>query len=123
MATTAADRWLIDTNVLVFAYLIHHPLYGAARAGGELWVSRQILREYLAAMTRPRQYTGALPVASLIADVQWFEQNYQVADDTAAVTARLLNLVSTINVIGRQVHDANIVANRDSTIANVTVGG
>jgi predicted nucleic acid-binding protein len=118
MATTVVDRWLIDTNILVFAYLVHHPLYGAARArlqalasaGAELWVSRQILREYLAAMTRPRQYTGAMPVASLIADVQAFERNYLVAEDSSAVTARLLNLLTAVPCVGKQIHDANIVA-------------
>jgi predicted nucleic acid-binding protein len=118
MATTAVDHWLIDTNILVFAYLTHHPLYGAARtrlqtlagAGAELWLSRQILREYLAAMTRPRQYTGAIPLASLIADVQAFEQSYHVAEDNAAVTARLLNLIEAVPCIGKQIHDANIVA-------------
>jgi predicted nucleic acid-binding protein len=118
MATTAVDRWLIDTNILVFAYQIHHPLYGAARvrlqtlatAGSELWVSRQILREYLAAMTRPRQYTGTMPIASLIADVQAFERSYHVAEDSAAVTGAPLNLLVGVPCFGKQIHDANIVA-------------
>jgi predicted nucleic acid-binding protein len=118
MATVTVDRWFIDANVLVYAALTHHPLYGTAiarllalwGAGAELWISRQVMREYLAAMTRPGQYTGTIPVASLIGDVQRFERTYVVAEDRAAVTANLLTLLSTIQVGGKQVHDANIVA-------------
>jgi predicted nucleic acid-binding protein len=69
-----------------------------------------VLREYLSAMTRPGIYTGAIPVASLIADVRQYERNYYVARDTAAVTANLLTLLSSVQLGGKQVHDANIVA-------------
>jgi predicted nucleic acid-binding protein len=117
-ATTVVDRWFIDTNILVYAGLTLHPLNAAAlgrlraleAAGVELWVSRQTFREYLSAMIRPGQYTGVIPVASLVADVQRFEQGYWVAEDTAAVTANLLALVSSVQTGGKRVYDANIVA-------------
>ena len=54
MVTTAAERVLIDTNVLVYASLRRSAFYPEAvqaihteiQTGAELWVSRQILREY-----------------------------------------------------------------------------
>src|SRR6476660_8310791 len=118
MTMTAVERYFIDTNVLIFANLPSHPLHGVATtrllalaaAGAELWVSRQVLREYLAGMTRPRTFTGSTTVAALVADIQRFEQTFRIAEDNAAVTANLLALLSAVTVIGRQVHDANIVA-------------
>ena len=57
MATTAADPVFVDTNILIYAAIASSPFYGPAigkldsfrRVGVELWVSRQTLREYLAA--------------------------------------------------------------------------
>lgn len=118
MATTGVDSHLIDTNILMFANLPPHPLQGAAAgrllaleaAGVEMWISRQILREYLAGMTRPRTYTGSTTMAALVADVKRFERTFRVAEDNAAITARLGALVCSVNAFGRQIHDANIVA-------------
>src|SRR3954453_4041295 len=115
MATTGVDWHLVDTNILMFANLPSHPLQAIAAgrllaleaAGAELWVSRQILREYLAGITRPRTFTGSTTVAALVADIQRFEQVFRVAEDNAAVTANLLTLLSTVVVTGRPVHDAN----------------
>jgi predicted nucleic acid-binding protein len=118
MATTAVERYFIDTNVLIFANLPSHPLYTTATArllalqatGAVLWVSRQVLREYLAGMTRPRTFTGSTTAAALVADIQCFEQMFRVAEDSAAITANLLALLSTVTIMGRQIYDANIVA-------------
>lgn len=51
----------VDTNVLVFATLADSPLQAEAQkairdpqqAGTEIWISSQIIREYLAALSRP----------------------------------------------------------------------
>jgi predicted nucleic acid-binding protein len=128
MATTAVERWFIDTNILIFANLPTHPLQAVAAArllalataGAELWVSRQVLREYVAGMTRPRTFTGSTTTAALVADVQRFQRTFRVAEDNAAITAGLLSLMSAVTVIGRQVHDANIVATMlDHSIPNL----
>src|SRR5947209_555980 len=117
MATTGADEVFVDTNLLVYANLTASPWHTAATttltglqsAGAELWVSRQILREYLATMTRPGTITGMIPVTSLIADVQSFEASFRIAEDGPAATAHLLHLLQTIPIGGKQVHDANLV--------------
>jgi predicted nucleic acid-binding protein len=116
--TTAADRLLVDTNVLVYASLRNTPWHADAiqaihtelQAGVELWVSRQILREYLAVLTRPGTTTLASPAATGAADVAAFERMFHVADDTSDVTAKLLVLIQSVPMGGKQVHDANLVA-------------
>jgi predicted nucleic acid-binding protein len=118
MVTTAVDRVFVDTNVLVFATQTSAPWHAeAARAlsdlhaaGAELWISRQILREYLAALSRPQTFAAPLPIAILTRNVTQFETLFAVAEDGYGVTIYLLNLLGAISCAGKQVHDANIVA-------------
>jgi len=89
MATTAADPVFVDTNILIYAAIVSSPFYGPAigkldsfrRVGVELWVSRQTLREYLAALSRPQPCTSPLPAATLIADVVRIQTQFQIAED------------------------------------------
>jgi len=118
MTTTAVDKVFIDTNILVFAQLAlapHHAVAVArlnelAAGGAELWISRQILREYLSAMSEPRLLTGTIPMTSLLADVQRFDNYFQVAEEDPAITIFLVGLLLQIPAVGKQIHDANIVA-------------
>lgn len=118
MATTGISAAFVDTNILVYAKLAQAPLHAVAvqrltalvETGAVLWVSRQILREYLAAMTRPNTLTSPIPINALVEDVRDFATHFQVADDTSAVTEKLLALVEQVEVGGKQLHDANIVA-------------
>lgn len=118
MATTGADPVFVDTNVLVFAKQSLSPWNAAAgaklqdlvAAGHPLWISRQTLREYLSAMSRPGALTVSVPMADLIADVQSFEAQFLIAEDGPSVTANLLSLLSSIPCSGKQIHDANLVA-------------
>jgi predicted nucleic acid-binding protein len=116
--TTSASSVFVDTNVLVYAQLNGSPFQSQAQAvlqqlhggGSTLWISRQVLREYLAATTRLGALTGSIPIASLVGDVQYFCTQYQIAEDNAAVTAALLQLLTAVPTGGKQVYDANIVA-------------
>ncbi len=108
----------IDTNILVYANLRLSPFHLKAQQqlqsfneqGYELWISRQVLKEYLSAMTRQSNLTGTIPIASLVEDVRYFSRRFHLAEDGPSVTERLLNLIEQVTVGGRQVHDANIVA-------------
>jgi predicted nucleic acid-binding protein len=108
----------LDTNILVYAATTQSPFHPAALqaierlydAGVEVWISRQILREYLATLTRTQQFTNPLPIATLIEDVRLFQTRFRLAEDSLEVTQRLLTLMEQIPVGGRQVHDGNIVA-------------
>ncbi len=118
MAATAVDPIFVDTNVLILAASQSAELYQAARqkltvvsrAGTLIWVSRQVLREYLAAMSRPRGFKHPTPLSVLITDVLDFQSRFLVADEDAAITANLLALLSSVPCGGKQVHDADIVA-------------
>lgn len=75
-----------------------------------MWVSRQVLREYLAVLSRPQTFAVALPMAHLAAEVGNLQQRFQVADENEHVTDRLLALLVEVGAGGKQVHDADIVA-------------
>jgi predicted nucleic acid-binding protein len=118
MATTAADRVFVDTNVLIYAATPAAPLYATAlqriddlqRAGAELWISRQILREFLAAVTRPQTFSRARRMPVALAAVARIQNLYRLAEDGSAVTNNLLALCAAVPLAGKQVHDANVVA-------------
>ncbi|HUS17091.1 MAG TPA: type II toxin-antitoxin system VapC family toxin [Chloroflexia bacterium] len=118
MMTTGADPLFVDTNILVYANVTTAALHQAAvaalqdhaRAGSPLWISRQVLREYLRTFTRPQTFADPPPIPTLVARIRYFEAHFYVADDTAAVTAELLALLQQVPFGGKQVHDANIVA-------------
>lgn len=120
MATTVAEAAVfVDTNVLIYASRSPSAFHGQATArvealrasGAPLWISRQIMREYLAAVTRPQGVVvPASPTALALADVERFSRVFSVADEDGAVTDRLAELLARFPTAGRQVHDANIVA-------------
>src|SRR5437588_3654478 len=65
MAISAGERVFVDTKVLVHASAISSPLHQAADrelqavrgAQAELWTSRQVLREYVAVLSRPQSFS------------------------------------------------------------------
>jgi len=116
MTTGAAV--FVDTNVLIYASRPKAPEHDRAQAAltrlGQdacaLWLSQQILREYLAASTRPQPFGAALPMTAAIADTQRFRSAFNIADDGPETFDQLLRLLATSRGGGKQVHDANIVA-------------
>jgi predicted nucleic acid-binding protein len=108
----------IDTNVLVFASVVSAPLHTIARqtlvelnaTGNNLWISRQVIREYLATLSRPQSFTIALSPEALKKDIEYFQNQFLIAEENFQVTQNLLDLIQKFTVGGRQIHDANIVA-------------
>jgi predicted nucleic acid-binding protein len=113
MMIADAEPLFLDTNILVYASVDTSPFYDLARAaiadyeanGTSLWISRQVLREYLATLIRPRI---GIPIAELTATIRQYEVRFQMAEEGPLVTAQLLTLLEQ----GRSthVHDTNIVA-------------
>lgn len=116
MTTTA--RAFVDTNVLLRAFIDTLPLHEEAQQlilsqrqqGVELWVSRQVIREYLVNVTRPQQFMNPLTVSEVETQVEIIESLFQIADDTAQTTRQLVALLKDYAIGGKQIHDANIVA-------------
>jgi predicted nucleic acid-binding protein len=117
----AGDAVFVDTNVLVYASPAtrggggSHQHAAATLALKRLearsatpWLSRQVLREYLAVVARPNP--AGLAVVDAVSDIRRFAQMFEVAEDDSGTTAKLLEPMLRIPTAGKQVHDANIVA-------------
>ena len=108
----------IDTNVLVKARIPTAPDHNAARANLErafeepepLRINRQVIREYLAVVTRPQTWTVGISRMEALDDVSRLLGSVEILEDGPSVTAALVGLCSEVMVGGRQIHDANIVA-------------
>ena len=108
----------IDTNVFVSARFPNAPHHDVARTnlddatlGDEpLRISRQVVREYLAVVTRPQSWRVGIDREEAIDDVNSLLANFDVLEDGHGVIEVLLSLCREVPVGGRQIHDANIVA-------------
>ena len=75
-----------------------------------LWISRQVLREYLATLVWPRV---GIPVATLTSEVRQFADRFHIAEDGPFITERLLALLE--QGISMQIHAMPIVAPMQAT--------
>lgn len=115
---TDAESLFVDTNILIYANVATAPLHETAlkvlrdehQAGRALWISRQVLREFIAARTRLQTFAKPSSPELVIERVRYLQERFTVADDTAAVTGELVKLLGDVKMGGKQVHDANIVA-------------
>ena len=116
--TMDAEPAFVDTNVLVYASRalapMHHVAFASLQRAREkerpLWLSRQILREYLAVVTRPQFQFPALDATAARTDVENFMRDFNIAEEGPQVTTALLDVLMRHRCSGKQVHDANIVA-------------
>lgn len=108
----------VDTNILLRAIIPNMNLHVQAESlvqkmwedGVELWISRQVIREYLVQATHPKTLRPTLTINQVMNQMQIITSLFRVADETTAVTAQLLELLKTYPTQGKQVHDANLVA-------------
>lgn len=119
MATSVADRAVLDTNILLAATdesrEDHEDAIAAINvwpaSGVVLYTSGQILREYLAVATRPVDHNGlGMTQPDAIANVRALRARLNLLSEDVKVSERLLELLDTIECRGKQVHDANVVA-------------
>ena len=108
----------IDTNVLVNSRMFEAPGHRVARSRLEraigdpepVRISRQVIREYLAVVTRPQEWPIAITRENALDDVNTMLGNFEILEDGPRVTQTLITLCREVSVGGRQIHDANIVA-------------
>lgn len=111
------DRF-VDTNVLLTATAVarsgHEAALALLHAGfaeRSLFLSGQVLREYIAVATRPATGNGlGLGAPAAIRNARQFldRSNFLREDETVRDT--LFQLLEAIPCFGKQVHDANIAA-------------
>jgi predicted nucleic acid-binding protein len=111
------DRF-VDTNVLLAGTARHHAAHASALlflnsgfADRSLFLSGQVVREYLVVATRPAAVNGlGLSMEAALGNVGQFVARATCLSEDAAVRDALLRLLETTPVAGKQVHDANVVA-------------
>lgn len=111
------DKVFLDTNILVYLSnkdcSFHQETVKTFKkiAGKyDLWISRQILREYAVIMTRSDILEKPLSSEEVTTDIEKWQSIFQIADETEDVTKTLLNLIKTYDIKGKKIHDANIIA-------------
>ena len=111
--------FLIDTSVLVRLANVSDAQHGAAvravlelhRRGERLHVTAQVLIEFRNVATRPKALNGAgLPIVDAEAHAAAFEARFPLLAKTPDVYPAWKALVSTLAIIGKQVHDARLAA-------------
>jgi predicted nucleic acid-binding protein len=110
---------LIDTNVLLSATAPLRPLHRAAMVvlndwpnqGSILATTSQVLREYLVVATRPAEVNGlGLAIPDALANVAAFRGRMRLLTDSEPAWDRLRALIEARGCVGKQIHDANVIA-------------
>lgn len=116
---TAGERLFCDTNVLVSAVdrrrRLHaqalHVLNALPNRGVALYLSGQVVREFLVVCTRPLDVNGlGLSPPEAVRNAEAIIQRSTILDENRNVPVRLLDIARTATCSGRQLHDANLVA-------------
>ncbi|MDZ4768016.1 MAG: VapC toxin family PIN domain ribonuclease [Chloroflexota bacterium] len=118
MVTTDASAIFVDTNVLTRATIASASLHREAQkaldalteSGVELWISAQIIREYMVNTTREQSYSQPIPMPQVLEQIKRFRVAFKVAEETTAVLDKMLELAAVSPLHGKQIHDVNIVA-------------
>lgn len=115
---TMGVRVFVDTNILLRALLsqmkqhaeVDALLKRTIHAGTELWISGQIIREFIVQATHPKTLSAPLTIQQVVEELEALKPLFQIADETAVVRDKLLELLQEYPTQGKQVHDANVVA-------------
>ncbi len=111
---------LLDTSFLVRLVNVRDPMHPDAAAAlavlfdrqETMFISPQSVAEFWSVATRPTGAPNGLGMtvqeASAIVDV--FLREFQLAPDSPDVFPKLRDLLAAVEVLGKQVHDARLVA-------------
>lgn len=119
MGTTSAEPTalvVVDTNILLAATDRSREHHDAATRflnedARRLALCPQVVREYLAVSCRPPEVNGlGLSGEDAVANVEQLLEDMELLPEGLATTHALLELMRTRPTVGKQVHDANVVA-------------
>ncbi|MDP1796439.1 MAG: PIN domain-containing protein [Planctomycetaceae bacterium] len=111
--------YLIDTNVLVRLAnsddanhaVATHAVLELHRRGEELRLTPQVLIEFRNVATRPKEANGlGLSVADTERLAMGFEASFPLLVETPDIYKAWKDLVRSLGIVGKQVHDARLVA-------------
>jgi predicted nucleic acid-binding protein len=112
-------RYLFDTNVLLRAAAPKSSQHAAAvqaikrlvSRGDQLLLAPQVVVEFWSVATRPVEVNGyGWPAQDAEAKVAELLRQFPLLPETPAVFPEWLRLVSRHGIVGKQVHDARLVA-------------
>ncbi len=115
----AAKPIFVDTNVLLSASAPARGLHQQAfrvlsewpDEGVSICTSGQVLREYLVVATRSYEVNGlGFSLSEALTNRDRLEARMRFLDETRAVAIRLRELAESASCVGKQIHDANLVA-------------
>ena len=112
------NAMFIDTNVFVYASFKDSPNYQKARRildkaflGTEpVRISNQVIREFIAVVSRPQKWTNAMPIREALQRAENIRNMCDVLEDSQEVLMHWMKICREMSVAGQKVHDANIVA-------------
>ncbi len=111
--------YLVASNLLLRSVQVSSPLHTPANRavatllarGERIFLVPQVLVEFWAVTTRPAGLNGlGLPIAAAQAETVRLKQMFPLLPDNALIHPAWENLVHTVGVSGKQVHDARLVA-------------
>jgi predicted nucleic acid-binding protein len=110
---------LVDTNVLLRAFQVTSPEHATAIAallalreqGSELCIVPQVIYEYWAVATRPKEANGlGMTVAEAEQAVKLLVEDFSLRLDERGIFGRWQALVTKHEVKGKNAHDARLAA-------------
>jgi len=111
------DKVFLDTNILVYLSnedsSFHNSVtkfFTEISGQYEMWISRQVLREYAVVMSSPALVEKPLTPEEVVEDIGKWSRIFRVADETSETTEILKKLIRDYNLRGKRIHDASIVA-------------
>ncbi len=118
-----ADKVFIDTNVLLnaaFAQREKHQecqqeIEAQVSQDAELWISGQVIREFLRVATKMKSEGKELSFGEIHYHLSRYLTLCLIADETPEVRETLLRLWNELEIRGKHIHDANIVATMQAT--------
>lgn len=114
-----SDKIFIDTNILVYLVNEDSPFKEKVEKKleeivkqyrNEIYISRQVLREYAVVVTNPRIIEKPLSPEEVLCDLERWKSVFQVLDETEETTLALMELIRVYKIKGKRIYDANIVA-------------
>ncbi|MDT3739012.1 MAG: PIN domain-containing protein [Candidatus Kapabacteria bacterium] len=107
----------IDTNILLYTKIEDNQFFEVScnklqnlHKNNNLFISTQVLREYWAALSKLPNVSNPIHVSIIFDDIEYYMQNFIVLEDYNTTSEKLFHLAKEYKVIGKQIHDANIVA-------------
>ncbi len=117
-AEAISEPLFLDTSLIIAATVEAHPGHKASSAfvdaqvaqGRQMCISLQVCREFLVVLTRQPVSGRIFALEESLAALGVWLTGCQVLEEDLSVLQECLRLVQQFGVLGKQVHDCNIVA-------------